>query len=270
MKNVSIKKIAFTLSEMLITMGIIGVVAALTIPNMMGTTNEAETVAKVKKIYADFSNAHNMAVAKYGPIDTWFTNSTAYPDCEEEYPQICKVAYFDRINEFIKVTKTCRDEAGNNCMGSSYNYLNDTAYGSLDGTASGILSNGASFIITRFRYQRCNPKEYDEVTNYMGFEDSCSSIKVDIDGPNNGDNQFGVDLFEFVITTRGLKPYGDGLFWDDTNIKNNCSGLGTYCTAWVIKNGNMDYLNTNHSGSNIGICKKNTSVTLSTTASSCK
>lgn len=45
------KKIAFTLAETLIVMGIIGVVAALTIPNLNSSTADKEKVAKVKKRY---------------------------------------------------------------------------------------------------------------------------------------------------------------------------------------------------------------------------
>lgn len=43
------KKIAFTLAETLIVMGIIGVVAALTIPNLNSSTADKEKVAKVKR-----------------------------------------------------------------------------------------------------------------------------------------------------------------------------------------------------------------------------
>lgn len=47
--NDIIKKCAFTLAEVLITLGIIGVVAAITIPSLMAATQEASLVPKVKK-----------------------------------------------------------------------------------------------------------------------------------------------------------------------------------------------------------------------------
>ena len=46
--NDIIKKCAFTLAEVLITLGIIGVVAAITIPSLMAATQEASLVPKVK------------------------------------------------------------------------------------------------------------------------------------------------------------------------------------------------------------------------------
>ncbi|MBQ3311238.1 type II secretion system protein [bacterium] len=45
----TVRSYAFTLAETLIVMGIIGVVAALTIPNVNKNTGRAEAVAKVKK-----------------------------------------------------------------------------------------------------------------------------------------------------------------------------------------------------------------------------
>ncbi len=51
------KFIAFTLAETLIVMGIIGVVAALTIPNLNSSTNGLEQVTKIKKTYAELSEA---------------------------------------------------------------------------------------------------------------------------------------------------------------------------------------------------------------------
>lgn len=48
MKKIN-RKTAFTLAEVLITLGIIGVVAALTLPSLIQSYREKETVAKLKK-----------------------------------------------------------------------------------------------------------------------------------------------------------------------------------------------------------------------------
>jgi prepilin-type N-terminal cleavage/methylation domain-containing protein len=52
-----LKKRAFTLAEVLITLTIIGVVAALTIPQILNYTYEKEAVSKVKKTYATLAQA---------------------------------------------------------------------------------------------------------------------------------------------------------------------------------------------------------------------
>ena len=74
-KNIQ-KTIAFTLAETLIVMGVIGIVSALTLPNLNASTGEKEKIAKVKKIYQNLDDAIGRAVAVYGPMDEWFINDT--------------------------------------------------------------------------------------------------------------------------------------------------------------------------------------------------
>lgn len=50
-------KYGFTLAEVLITLGIIGVVAAMTMPSLIASHKEKETVSKLKKVYSTLSNA---------------------------------------------------------------------------------------------------------------------------------------------------------------------------------------------------------------------
>ena len=66
------KAFAFTLAETLIVMGIIGVVAALTIPNLNSSTADKEKVAKLNKVYSNLQDAFGRAEAVYGPYNEWF------------------------------------------------------------------------------------------------------------------------------------------------------------------------------------------------------
>ena len=72
--NSQLTKFAFTLAETLVVMGIIGVVAALTIPNLNQSTGDREKVTKLKKVYANLTDTFGRATAVYGPIDEWFIN----------------------------------------------------------------------------------------------------------------------------------------------------------------------------------------------------
>ena len=67
------RKIAFTLAEVLITLGIIGVVAALTLPSVIAKYQDKVTVTKVKKAYAMFSQAYLSAINDNGglPKEEW-------------------------------------------------------------------------------------------------------------------------------------------------------------------------------------------------------
>lgn len=122
--------VAFTLAETLIVMGIIGVVAALTIPNLNSSTGEKEKVAKVKKIYSNLEDAFGRAMVVYGPVDEWFindSNSTA---------QMTRFA--ERITEFMKVSKNCKFEDTKACSYTKDYYRFNTA----DGTAIAINFSG--------------------------------------------------------------------------------------------------------------------------------
>ena len=190
------KVLAFTLAETLIVMGIIGIVSALTLPNLNSSTGEKEKVAKVKKIYQNLDDAYGRARAVYGPLEEWFITTTNDDDKAE--------IFMERVTEFMKISK------------KTNNYI----YILADGTeiyCRGDVSNGGEIVI---------------------------QIEIDIDGPNKGKNQLGIDIFNFNVRTSGVLP-GDNLSGDDR--LRYCFG-GRYCTDWVIMNDNMDYLKADSNG----------------------
>ena len=66
-----LRRCAFTLAEVLITLGIIGVVAALTMPTLIAKHQKQVFVNRVKQTYSIVSNAMISAVAEYGEPNTW-------------------------------------------------------------------------------------------------------------------------------------------------------------------------------------------------------
>lgn len=62
---------AFTLAEVLITLGIIGVVAALTIPTLIQNYKKREVETSLKKIYTTVNQAIKKAELDYGDYHTW-------------------------------------------------------------------------------------------------------------------------------------------------------------------------------------------------------
>ena len=205
--NSLVKAIAFTLAETLVVMGIIGVVAALTIPNLNQSTGDREKVAKLKKIYSNLEDAFGRATAVYGPVDEWFSGLV----CDGKDQDTCYNRAEERLTEFMKVSKDCGyvDDSNNNTC------IRNTGYSiiSADGTGIAIYSQGLLF--------------------------------VDIDGPNKGKNQGGHDIFAFDLTNEGVIPLKDTA--SDSMPLGSCGGsAGSFgCTAWVIEMGNMDYLKLN-------------------------
>src|SRR5574344_281999 len=104
---------AFTLAEVLIVLGIIGVVAAMTIPVLMQRAGERETVTKLKKAYSTLSNAYNLAINNDGVPTDWGT----WQD-DNNGNQLL----LEHFLPYLKVLKNCGiTQSG--CMGSSYKTL---------------------------------------------------------------------------------------------------------------------------------------------------
>lgn len=258
---------AFTLAETLIVMGVIGIVAALTIPNLNSSTKNKDTVTRLKKVYAELNEAQDRAIAIYGPIEDWFKNDNCLELDGFGLGNIaCKQRYLDRITESMKIRKYCRNST-EDCMMNKYG---EWLYGGkqyttiLNGYPSVILNNGTSIYVDVFSYPECTGDEED-------YKNECGYVVVDVDGPKKGNYVWGKDLFSFIITKNGIKARGSESNWNESTLKSRCFYQGDYCAEWVLKNGNMDYINTNHtSETNAGICNNNSSVQLSTTVASCK
>ena len=101
-------KPAFTLAEVLITLGIIGIVAALTIPALMQKTNNKELVAGTLKMGTTLSNALKgmesvdmVGVDKLADVDTFaekFKKQLKTTNCTNHSICLADGSYFDYSN----------------------------------------------------------------------------------------------------------------------------------------------------------------------------
>lgn len=74
--NMSVRTIfkinkGFTLAEVLITLVIVGVVAALTIPNVVAKYREQEIVSRLKKAYSTLTNGIRLSEIQNGQFSSW-------------------------------------------------------------------------------------------------------------------------------------------------------------------------------------------------------
>lgn len=239
--KMNFKRSAFTLAETLIVIGIIGVIASLTIPTLSNETNSKEAVTKLKKTQAILEDAFGRAEAQYGSLDDWTTLNTT--------------VFTQRMTGTMKLTKVCKTDAEDSgCFGTQ----NTANFMKLDGsvttsTKSNTLGkvvladdSAVGFYLEQTSSKDCNKDVTSNNASLPDLHKVCGVITVDINGASKGKSIWGRDLFAFYITKHGLYPVGmDG----DTNakFKENCTatvpdgGLGTGCTAWVVTNGNMDY-----------------------------
>jgi len=93
------KKAAFTLAEVLITLGIIGVVAAMTIPNLIAERQKKATVVKLQRAISVLNQAYRLAYDDVGELTTEEALNLGGKEYYEQYwapylksIQICKTA----------------------------------------------------------------------------------------------------------------------------------------------------------------------------------
>lgn len=119
-----VMKRAFTLAEVLITLGIIGVVAALTIPALIQNYKNHETEARLAKFYSVVNQAIAMAEVDYGDKIYW---------AEDGNDPKKRDAWFKKyFFPYMKIVKS--EPLGNGTTGLMIYYLEDgSAFASVNG-----------------------------------------------------------------------------------------------------------------------------------------
>ena len=238
------RKIAFTLAEVLITLGIIGVVAAMTMPSLITNYRVKETVSKLKKVNTTFNNALLAAKEENGEISDWgLTNSTLDTDTDNgsiANSNSGRDKFLEILSKHLKTVSICK-YSDNSCE----IYRPTNLQGDIDNSDSYsnrlVLADGTIIGHVYLNNTACN-------TNWGSgaLSQSCGSFKVDLNGSKKP-NMYGKDIFQFVITANAIVPSGvatdtSGNNFDEACIKTNMRMNGVGCTGWVIYNENMDYL----------------------------
>ena len=97
-------KKAFTLSEVLITLGVIGVVSALTISILIQNYQKHVTVNRLKETYSILYNAVRMSETENGLLESWDIPSSSYTSAVYSNG---KVFFEQYIKPYIKIVKVC-------------------------------------------------------------------------------------------------------------------------------------------------------------------
>lgn len=133
-------KIAFTLAEVLITLGIIGIVAAMTMPALVANYQKKQTVTQLKRTYSILSQALVAAQQEYGDMSGWEYSGMNLEADETN----------DALNNFvqkylephIKIIEYCYGDFSNkSCFYKSY------SRGGVGLGSASPTSNVASFIM---------------------------------------------------------------------------------------------------------------------------
>ena len=225
-KDFSLKSAAFTLAEVLITLGIIGVVAAMTMPSLIANYQKQQIVAQLKREYNVVSNALRAAQADNGDTENWELGNVGTIQSASDFAD-------NYLLPYLTVLKKCGTDISGGCA-YEYNYLNGASTSSLTNYTRFILNDGAMVFVST---------ESNLVFPKLIY------INIDING-NKKPNKAGKDYFVFAValetTEDRYKPTGrlnasgqsqtrEDILSDINGCSKNARGI--YCAALIIKDG---------------------------------
>jgi len=194
------KYLAFTLAEVLITLGIIGVVAALTMPALIQHFEKKSTLTKLKKAISVLNQAYSVSFYDYGEPDDSFNQGGN--------------AYFEKYwAPYLKVSKYC-----NTSKACGYNSNYPWSYPNGQNT-------GVAVIYYDYGRTVYSPEGFVymiRVKAIGGTPVPSRLVVVDING-EQGPNVYGKDVFFLERDTKNgiIQPLGYNM--DDDYVKNNCT-----------------------------------------------
>lgn len=228
-------KNGFTLAEVLITLGIVGVVAAMTLPTIITDYRDKAASAKMKKLYSLLSSAYMYAYNEYGDPTQWGFGNVSNNASTADY-QNSKLMY-EYFGKNLKIYKDCNKGSG--CFASGYyKFTNKSNWDMLNTSTHRykVITNDGVSMAFHWYSGSCSSVE--------GSLKICGMIFVDIDGPNSGQSMFGYDLFRFFLTKDGIIPDGapKHVGGNKAFSQTECPTKGPQCAYWLIEYGNRDYL----------------------------
>ena len=202
----------YTFAEVLITLGIIGVVAAVTMPMIVNKYQEQVYRTAYKKVYAELSEAVRDAIFNQDFIRTSFSNGDATAN------------EFDIIKKKFKVSKECSTSNTFDCWVDA-----DRVCVGCEGGEGAPAQGANSFIDTSGR-------------DWIRYNNGENIFLVDTNG-FKAPNQFGKDRWIFVFVDnngrrtnnsaqyRAVAPYRP----DQTTKNTWCQHPPCYYHSWLYK-----------------------------------
>jgi len=225
---------AFTLAEVLITIGIIGVVAALTIPNLISAYKKTVVVTKLKSTYVLLQQAIKLSEVHNEPLETWDIPNAAWNN-DQQYT-LGKPFAEKYILPYVETSVKDCGLRPNKCLPYSVYKINKTK----DNNYGALVNHYYVFMLK------------NGVAIELGLYGSFVSMKV-YTNRNVNSSTIGKDIFHFILVKSDLnnadvivnKPglYLEGYGYNRTKLINdnsrgcNKSSGGNYCNALIMLDG---------------------------------
>lgn len=221
-------KCAFTLAEVLITLGIIGVVAAMTIPTLTKEYSRSSSIAKLKKTYSTLQQAIQKTMA-----DNLGYSYVNFSDNDTD-SMIEWYNYYLKPN--LRIQKDCMDVEGCWHTSGTTKQLNGSTALWDQGT-KGIGDNIIVFQTFDNVYVNMDGAAAADIQNSFGvnMNEPGLVIHVDVNGDSEP-NVIGRDIFVFIFNNRLLLPAGYNKTNDEVNADCSEGGTGYYCFSYILRN----------------------------------
>lgn len=192
--NRDYSKVGFTLAEVLVTLGIVGVVSALTVPSLMKNHQRQVFVTQLHKVYNEMQQAVDMYVA-----------DNRYTSLGESRLRNNASELKNFVNTYFKIVKDCGTHYVP-CFADEYSSLNGDTASIKNGLCNMIvtIADGASICFDVAKMDNETNEDGEDLTsaNSVGTDGEIMVVEVDING-KQGPNVYGRDMFNFVVGKNG-------------------------------------------------------------------
>ena len=206
---------AFTLSEVLITLVVIGVVAAITLPTIIANYTEHDRIAKIRKTYTTLNNALSLSRALGGDyvFDVEANDFTTVENYFNSY-----------LKNRLSIVKTCYNKKGCWNKGDTKNLNGSNVY--YNRTGIGVGADIITAVLTDGTFINVDVYGSASIWKYFGTEVENNGLVIffDINGERKP-NTVGKDIFPLIYSSNGIVPvYNDRT---EAERKKDCSKTGT-------------------------------------------
>ena len=230
------RQVAFTLAEVLITLGIIGVVAALTIPTLITKYQDKVLINQTKKAFSQFQNGLALASQDNG---TPWDNSLTFPKGQSSISVIKNLSkYFNGAQVCANASQKGCSQFFYSCVQSTPNNAGEAVYiNTFEVYSKIVLADGTIFGISSNNNGCENTKYTSVITNAAGeivynedgtpkiseyYSAVCAYVIMDVNGVK-GPNQYGRDVYHLFIMQNKI-DYSNGTVFGGASLKNILSG----------------------------------------------
>jgi len=251
-------RLAFTLAEVLIVLGIIGMVAEMTLPTLINSTSKQTEISQLKKFYSSFEQGMSMYLTSQNCSDLGCTGAFtgSVPD------GAWQTAMLGALGQVFKGVIKCGDSE----CAESIKKLDGTSLGSFFSTSSDDVQGYKLADGTMFAFDDNDDDNCPLYANVSKISGVCAYVYVDLNASKQP-NRYGRDIFIFILANDGaLQPFlgiehtkyvsndvnysGKATYW--RNNVNNCGTFGSTaipsgvvgggCAARIMENAwMMDY-----------------------------